>query len=309
MFPTLLDEFVVLVDHARTQVIRLPSIVFVFGRQLREEIADPPSGMRDLFVTWAHENRHEVADLLHLPEDYPEWNQFDGYDDLVEFERDAGCISRAILLFVESEGAFTELGAFCTQSVLAERLFVVLFSKYFRAISFIALGPLRVVKRVQGDECSICPVDGDTLADFEKVLPDLASEVLAKAKQNPKTHAFDPGQIRDQFLFIADIVELFGALSTAEIIRLLEKFGMSLSSKRVTQMLNLLSLLKVVQPSEHLSRDFFVPPTANREGFIGYKIQGSEARLDRVKFKLRSLEAMKRDSFRRQAYEKVHGPH
>lgn len=265
--------------------------------------------MRDMFVSWAHETNHEIASSLKLPEDYPEWNQFDGYDDLTSFESDAGCISRAVLLFLESEGAFAELGAFCTQEVLAERLFVVLYSKYYRANSYIALGPLRVLKRVQGDEPSICPVDGNTLTDFEKVLPDLASEVLKKTRQALKVHVFDPKQVRDQFLFIADIVELFGALTLKEIIQLLGVFDVALTKQRIGQMLNLLCLLEVIQPSEHLSRHFYVPPKGKREGFIGYTLPGSSARLDRVQFKLHAVEVLKHDSFRRHAYEKVHGRH
>ncbi len=265
--------------------------------------------MRDMFVSWAHETNHEIAPSLKLPEDYPEWNQFDGYDDLVAFESDVSCISRAVLLFVESEGAFAELGAFCTQEVLAERLFVVLFSKYYRANSYIALGPLRVLKRVQGDEHSICPVDGETLDDFKKVLPDLAGIVLEKTRQLRKGHTFDPQQVRDQFLFIADIVELFGALNIKEIIELLNVFNMALAKPRVTQMLNVLCLLEVIQQSEHLSRHFYVPPKGKREAFIGYKVPGSEGRLDRVQFKLRAMEVLKQDSFRRQAYEKIHGRH
>ena len=265
--------------------------------------------MRDMFVSWARETKHEIASSLKLPEGYPQWNQFDGYDDLTAFESDAGCISRAVLLFVESEGAFAELGAFCTQAVLAERLFVVLYSKHYKANSYIALGPLRVLKRVQGDEHSICPVDGDTLADFEKVLPDLANEVLEKTRQALKTHVFDPEQVRDQFLFIADIVELFGALTLKEITHLLTAFGMALTKQRIGQMLNLLCLLEVIQPSEHLSRHFYVPPKGKREGFIGYKLPGSSARLDRIQFKLHAMEFLKQDSFRRHAYEKIHGRH
>lgn len=265
--------------------------------------------MRDMFVTWAHDTNHDIAASLKLPEDYPEWNQFDGYDDLTAFESDAGCISRVVLLFVESEGAFAELGAFCMQEVLAERLFVVLYSKYYRANSYIALGPLRVLKRVQGDEPSICPVDGDGLADFEKVLPELASEVLEKSKQALKVHPFNSLQVRDQFLFVADIVELFGALSHKEITELLNAFGMKLTKNRVSQMLNLLCLLEVIQPSEHLSRHYYVPPKGKREAFIGHKLPDSGARLDRVQFKLRAMEILKQDSFRRQAYEKVHGRH
>ena len=103
-------------EPARAQVIHLPSIVFVFGRHLRDDPNAAPSGMRDMFVAWSHENGHPLADLLRLPEEYPEWNQFDGYDDLVTFESDAGSLSRVILIFLESEGAFAELGAFCTRS-------------------------------------------------------------------------------------------------------------------------------------------------------------------------------------------------
>jgi hypothetical protein len=306
-FSSLFAEFVGQANPARAQIINLPSIIFVFGRHIREKPNDAPSGMRDMFVSWAREESHEISSSLKLPENYPAWNQFNGYDDLTAFECDAACISRAILLFVESEGAFAELGAFCMQEVLVERLYVVLYTKHYKSTSYIALGPLRVLKRVQGDEPSICPVDGDTLVDFQKVLPELADLVLEKSKQSLKTHKFNPGLIRDQFLFIADMVELFGALNVKEITELLFAFGMNLGKPRVDQMLNLLCSLKVILLAEHLTRQYYVPPKDTREGFIGYRSLISDARLGRVQFKFRALEVLKKDSFRRQAYEKIHG--
>ena len=262
-----------------------------------------------MFVSWIHEKGHALSPYLKMPEEYPEWNQFDGYDDLVSFESDACCISRTTLLFLESEGAFAELGAFCTQKILADRLFVVLYSKYYRSESYIVLGPLRSLKSTQGDDHAICPVDGDTLEDFELILPELADDVFSKSEKSLKNHLFDREQIRDQLLFIADSVELFGALNISEISELLQNFKIPLEKRRIKQMLNLLCLLGVIQLSEHLSRRFYVPPKGKREGFIAYKMPDSDARLDRVQFKLRVIPLLKQDSFRRQAYEKVHGRH
>lgn len=298
-----------LVDPDRALVVHRPSIVFVYGGPLREKPGDTPLSMRDYFVAWSHESGHDVSELLHLPDDYPEWNQFDGYDNLVDFERDAGYISRAILLFVESPGAFAELGAFCSDSILAERLFVVLYSRYFKANSFIALGPLRILERLHGEDQAICPVDGDKLEDFEKVVDDVANEVFAKSKRIPQQTAFDPENVRDQFLLIADLIELFGALKLIEITVFLKFFKVSVSNKRVTQMLNLLCLIKVIQRSDHLNRHFYVPPKNAREPFIAYKVLEADGRFNRIKIKLTATEKMKQDSFRRQAYEKVHGRH
>lgn len=307
MFSKLQDEFISIVDNTRAHVVHLPAIIFVYGGAMRPTFDAPSPSMRDTFVNWAHDNTHKVAALLHMPEEYPEWNQFNGYDDLVEFERDAGCLSRAILLFLESPGGFAELGAFCVDPVLAERLFIVLYSKFYRANSFIDLGPLRLLKRVHGEFQAICPVDGSSLDDLKKVAADIANEVLLKSNRLPKQQIFDPIQVRDQLLLIADLVELFGALSKSEIKKLLEFFNINLSANRLEQVLNLLCLLNVIKLSDHLTRVFFTPPKSNRESFISFKLIGSESQLNRVRFKFKAIAAMKHDSFRRQAYEKVHG--
>ena len=66
------------------------------------------------------------------PEDFKEeWNRIGGYPNLVDFEKEAGCLARGILLFSECDGALAELGAFCTDDVLCERLVVVLEDKHY----------------------------------------------------------------------------------------------------------------------------------------------------------------------------------
>lgn len=311
MFVEFLSQYKELIDPARALVVHRPAIVFVYGGPVREKPDGEALSMRDRFVSWSHDTDHQVASLLRIPENYPEWNQFNGYNNLVDFERDAGCLSRTIVLFIESPGALAELGAFCTEQVLAERLFVILFNKHFKANSFVTLGPLRILDQLHGDDKAICPVDGEKLEDFEYVLEDVANEVFAKSQRLPKQSLFDKKLIRDQFLLVADMVELFGALKQSEIMQFLEHFGISLENPnaRLTQMLNLLCLLNVIQKSEHLNRHFFVPSKSEREQFLVHKFLDPDTRFNRMKIKLKAVELMKHDSFRRKAYEKVHGQH
>jgi hypothetical protein len=263
---------------------------------------------RNVFLCWAHESGYELADFLITPEDYREWNQFEGYDNLIDFERDAGCLSRGILLFSECEGAFAELGAFSMDDDLCERLLVVVAREhYYDAPSFIRLGPIRRIEKAHSSG-AICVVDSTNDKHlFEAEVAGVGDALKSKVKTLPKTSGFRSSRRRDQFLLIVDLVDLFGALTEREVQELLSFMGITHEEpKRLENMLNLLTLLGLVVRSGYLTQRFLVPPK-DRSQFLDYSAQG-ELKFDRARFKLvTALPALNKDSARRKAYEKIHG--
>ena len=132
------------IDAGQSRVTRLPHRIWLFGGQFAESTTLPPRSLRDAFNRSCHKRSNEWIQDITRPEDYPDWLAFSGYEDLLLFERDAGLLSRAIVLFVESEGAIAELGAFALDDQLHKKLFVVISRKYrespFRQ-SFLNLAP------------------------------------------------------------------------------------------------------------------------------------------------------------------------
>lgn len=305
MFSDAIQEFTKSVSPDKTRVSSLSPLILVFGGSA--PIEDKYASCRSVFLSWAHESAYELAEFLVRPEDYKEWNQFEGYDNLVDFERDAGCLSRGILLFSECAGALAELGAFCMDEVLCERLLVVLEKKHYDDSSFIKLGPIRRIEEIHGSD-AICVVDSTRdPKSFEPQVSGVGEALKAKVKAIPKSHQFDPRRTRDQFLLIVDLVELFGAIKRRELEVLLSFMGVPyFEPKHLKRMLNLLSMLGLVVQTEYLTHRFLVPPKS-RSQFLDYSGHG-ESKFERSPFKLKdAFPALKSDPARLKAYEKIHG--
>ncbi len=306
MFSDAIQNFKESISPGKTRIESLSPFVLVFGGVV--PLDNKYSSCRNVFLNWAHESAsgYELANFLVKPEDYPEWNQFEGYDNLVDFERDAGCLSRGILLFLESEGALAELGTFCMDDVLCERLLVVVAKHHYNDSSFIKLGPLRRIEAAHSSD-AICIVDTtDDKQLFEREVVGIGDALKEKVSALPKTSHFEPTRTRDQFLLIADLVELFGALTKKEVEGLLSFMGISNKPKRLKEMLNLLMLMGLIVESEILTGRYLIPPKT-RNHFFDYSAQG-ESKFDRTRFKLKTVfPELKNDRVRLRAYAKIHG--
>lgn len=306
MFADAIQKFIDTISPLKTRIESLSQLVLVFGGATPAD--NKYASCRNVFLCWAHESGYELANFLITPEDYQEWNQFEGYDNLIDFERDAGCLSRGILLFSECEGAFAELGAFCMDDDLCERLLVVVAREhYFDISSFIKLGPIRRIEKAHSSG-AICVVDSTNDKPlFESEVAGVGQALKLKVETLPKTSVFRSNRTRDQFLLIVDLVELFGALTEKEVKELLSFMGITHEEpKRLENMLNLLKLLGLVVQSGYLTQRFLVPPK-DRNQFLDYSAQG-ELKFERSRFKLvTALPALKGDAIRLKAYEKIHG--
>lgn len=305
MFSDAIAAFKDSVIPEKTRVTSLPPLIFIFGGPAPVE--NKYASCRNVFLTWAYESKFELSPSLKIPEDYNEWNQFEGYDNLVDFERDAGCLSRGILLFSESAGALAELGAFCMDEVLCERLLVVVENSHYGDDSFIRLGPIKRIEEIHGSD-AICVVEStrDT-AKFESRVTDVGAVLKTKVENVRKTQRFDPRRTRDQFLLIVDLVELFGAIGKKELEDLLLFMGVpALEPRHLKRMLNLLVMLELVVRTEDLTARFFTPPV-DRSHFLDYSGHG-EKRFERSPFKLKvASPELKGERARLRAYEKIHG--
>lgn len=301
-----IQEFKKLVAPEKTQVDSLFSLILVFGGNTEIE-KGKYSSCRHVFVQWAHDTKYELAGDLRTPEDFPdEWNKFYGYSNLVEFERDAGCLTRGVLLFSESPGAFAELGAFCSDDDLCERLLVVLAEEHYDAISYISLGPIQLIKE-RHSEKSIYTVDTtDDPRKFEDEVGNVGEALLKKVGVKPKRKQFDAQKTRDQFLLIADLIELFGALTEQEIEILLKYMGVE--QPNLSRMLNQLVIFSLIIKQRGKNDLYFIPPK-QRTNFLNYAAPSNpNLKFDRPKFRLMvSNPELKKDPHRLAVYSKTHG--
>lgn len=302
-----LEQFKVSVDPQRTRLRRLPKIILVFGSGpigIEDEYRN--SSFRNVFLNWTSENKAPLADQFQLPEYFPEWNNFHGYQNLVDFEREAGALSGAIILFSEGIGALAELGVFCMDEILSERLLVIISRKHFSEDSFLVHGPLKKLTGDHSDE-SVCVIEASVPQEFYAEASVVLEALQAKVNKNPKKELFNPDRIRDKLLLIADLVELFGAATETELLGLLEFFGITLERTAFRRMTGQLKLFGLIKETQQYTQKYLIAPVDNRESYMDYDTAKQENRFDRTRFKITAFEQLKKNTTRRKAYENIHG--
>lgn len=248
---------------------------------------------------------HPISPLIRTPEQYEDWNNFEGYDNLIDFEREAGCLAKAIVLFSESPGSFAELGAFCMDSVLAERLFVVIDERNYAAGSFIAHGPIKKIENHHGGV--VCAVSkmfppSDITPELEGVV-DALSEKISSI---PRTTALNPTQLRDHLLLIMDLVELFGAITIHELHAIMQFMGVDIIRSVLERSIKQVERFELITSVKKLTKTYLVPP-ADRRVYLDYQAKTGEPAFDRTRFKFKtSIPWLKKDSPRKQAYLEIH---
>jgi hypothetical protein len=302
-----LEQFKNSVDPDKIRLIRRPKIILIFGSGpigIEDEYRN--SSFRNVFLNWTGENDHPLVGQFQLPEYFPEWNRFEGYQNLVEFERDAGALCSAILLFSESEGALAELGAFCMDDVLSERLLVVIKASYFEQDSFVKHGPLRKLIGAHSD-ASVCVIESEHPKEFYAEAAVVAEALQAKVDDHPRKETFHPARIRDQLLLIADLVELFGALTETELLGLLEFTKVNVDRTTLRRMAGQLKLFRLLEERHQYTQKFLIAPKHDRQSYLDYDAVRADEKFDRTRFKMSSFEQLKKETGRRKAYGQIHG--
>lgn len=290
------------VSPSDARIEQLPPIILVFGAQLQ----DASKSARATFMNWLQINRHPLLNFVKTPEDFEDWNNFQGYSNLVDFEIDAGNLTRAVVLFCESHGACAELGSFCMESSLSERLFIVISRENYQAPSFIAHGPIKKIELQHPNQNSICVLETLEPAVMQHAIAELIEALEDKIRSFPKTQAFQHSRSRDQFLIVADLVDLFGALTIYELHELIKIMQVEINFEKLEKILNQLQRFNFLTPIQSLTKKYFVAPE-NRMSYINYASLGGARRFDRASFKITKITPwLEGDKNRLRAYQQVH---
>lgn len=273
MADPLMDQFYLDLDPQGCRLVKLPRRIWVFGGPCRKNNSDPFESVRDAYLhrtLTAFPIVNWFADI-DKPENYPDWIHFSGYADLLEFERDACYLSRAIMLFVESPGSIAELGALALANNISDHLYAVVATKYqkddFRN-SFINLGPL---KRLDNSKalCVIGSEDSSAFGDedFVSINEDF-SEWLPKMVASVK---FDPDNPMHIFLLISDFVDLQLVVTKSHISDFIEYFGVRIGEDALKKYLKLLCFFKYFDEERRGGRYFYVRRRDGDAPWINYE--------------------------------------
>lgn len=174
--------------------------------------------------------------------------------NLLDIEHNISNFADKILIVLESNSSFAELGAFCHQE-LRNKVIVINDIAYVDSKSFINLGPIKAIEESGGKENVILykmsadgvnKIDaiGSTFYNLHKVLKEQLPEkpaVLKSDDVNP-SKVFNKISLR----FIHDLIYITGPVTRVEIIEILKSLFGKNDYKKITEHIALLSAFEAV---------------------------------------------------------------
>lgn len=288
MADPLMDQFYLDLDPQGCRLIKLPHRIWVFGGPCRRNPSDPFESTRDAFLDrtlTAYPSAGWFGDI-DKPENYPDWIHFSGYSDLLEFERDACYLSRAIILFAESPGSIAELGALVLDGNISEYLYVVVASIYQKddyRNSFINLGPL---KRVD-DAGALCVVNASKASvfgddDFVTIKDDFSAWLPRQAA----SAKLDPNNPMHALLLIADFVDLQLVATKDQILKFVGYFEVEIGKATLEKYLSLLCFFRYIDVERRGGGQYFyVRRRDSNAPWMEYEAITGVKRFDRLRHK------------------------
>lgn len=300
------DELCDALDPKGCRVISLPQRVWLFGGPCAKDNSAPPTSFRDSFSRACLDLIGDkkappwIKDL-DQPENSEEWWAFSGYDNLLEFERDAAYLSRAVVLFSESPGSLAELGAFAVDDTLVQRLIVVVEQQFIdmEQISFLNLGPLMRVRKKE----KLCVIDPETRHHLSPdTLGTVVDFISEKLPEGHKSELFVASNPTHRLLLIADLVDLLLVSKVDDVAVVLRHFGVDVSLEQLNRLLNVLHFFGLVRIQPRGSEIFLTAPKGTSSTWIDYTAASGKSAFDRSQFKVSAVEYVKSHERRNSIY-------
>ncbi|WP_434108860.1 retron St85 family effector protein [Paraburkholderia caffeinilytica] len=303
-----LVQLIETVDPKGCHLFNLPNRIWVFGGPVAESTSHPCLSLRDSF--W----RQQLASFeqrpwfkyLDRPENHPGWWAFSGYDNLLEFERDACYLASRAILFSESPGSYAELGALALDNAILPRLFVVVQAKFLeddRRQSFLNLGPIKRVD-LQGSKCVIGSPHERSLPteDFDAIVDSVDAAFDDRPHGKVALHANNPTH---RLLLIADLVDLLLVSKIADLQQAITHFGISLPDEELKRALGLLAFFGLVRFELRGTEPFWTRSTSSAAPWVDYTAAAGQVHFDRTRFKIHCQEWISTDNRRRSIFERT----
>lgn len=255
LIDNVLKKFVSLIDLDKSRILQSPPIVFLCGGEV-DITKTTNHSIRNMFMNILGKSEfEELAPSVKLAEDFKNWHL--GYDNLSAFENDIASLSSYIVIILESAGSLAELGLFFANNCLKSKLVVIVRDEHYDASSFIKLGLIQPLQKVNNDSVFVYKLDSK---DVEKIkiadVKEIVDDIHDLVKDVPKTSKFNVSDRGHVLYLIFQLIDLFHALKKAELeecLKLLDVPKQNLDSG--LYILQSLGFIRCVRKSNN---DFFI---------------------------------------------------
>jgi hypothetical protein len=301
-------------DSKRIHVQAASNIIFLCGGRY-SKVSDPtPLSIRDALLKIVANNPIPSDRTVILAEEITsEISLYSKYDDILEFETDIAQIVELIILFCESEGTLSELGAFAMIHEIASRLFVIVRQKHWDEDSFIKLGPLRrIEKKYSRDAIFVIEDDdigmrGDSAALVDKsALKDLLTEPIALQLTRPNgPSTFNRESAGHLIKLIVGLIQEYGALLLDEIVELLAVLAITKTPRDVERYLFCAQAAGWLKKVSKGSNDYYAAAVTKLDAAIIHSKEDAEVKNKQRRRALIREHWVKHDAERNKAIKQV----
>jgi len=179
--------------------------------------------------------------------------------NILDIENDISNFADVVLIILESESAFTELGAF-SHAELRSKLIIINDKKYEKTNSFINLGPIKAIEEANGKKNIISykmKKNGiqvrDAIGDVFNLLFELLKDPLSRKSMAMKPSLCNPAESfnKDSIMFIHDLIYIAGPINYKELIELLLQIFGKYNFKHLSEHLAMLIEFKAIEKNNN----------------------------------------------------------
>lgn len=227
--------------------------VFLCGANIKPDV---PSKRRQFLMDFS--SKHLPNTKFFLAETIFKLLEAEGHtSNILDIENELSRFADHIIIVLESESTFCELGAFATHSGLRKKLIIINDSAHRLSKSFINLGPVQAVREISGVNHVLdykMNHDGREYGDgIGEIFENLYTLLYRKPTiRRTKISDYDPNHFftKDSLRFIHDLVYFSNPISFPELSRLIKLlFGKSKDSN-LRKHLGLLCAIEQTERSE-----------------------------------------------------------
>lgn len=221
------------------------------------------------------------------------------YSDFLTFEMDIAQVCQLVLLFCESAGSFTELGAFCLESEIAQRMLVVIDDTKHNEDSFIRWGALSFLERLY-TESSVCVLKTAEIGQAIGSRPDdidkkafgaaLASALKIRVRMARENQTFDSSKSGHMIKLITGLIQDYGALKEDEIDAIMYCIGYPINAESFKRYAQCAEVLGWIKKDRRNSQTFYTATSAKEAIRFTY---GNNKPIDRHRWRTDILQYWK----------------
>lgn len=258
----------------RTKRLIKERVAFFRQKLKKEHIIRPKNVSKFVFLCGANKDENSMSErrkaLMEFSEEHlPDvqfflaeriFSELKHEGNILDIENDISEFADVVLIVLESESAFTELGAFSHEK-LRSKLIIINDKKYEKSNSFVNLGPIKAIEEAKGKEYIISYKMKGNGVQVRDAIGDVFNplfELLKKPRLN-KSRAMNPSLCnpaktfnKDSIMFIHDLIYITGPINYKEIIELLLQIFGKHNFKHLREHLAMLIEFKAIEKNNNL---------------------------------------------------------